>query len=117
MSPESLHLLRFDPPYAPHALRQAPGVGVEELLELLALLDRERRLELVHRALERGIRHRGARRLAQLRQDRLRRALRREDAGPDVELGLGITQLLEGRHIRQGRHALAAAPRQRTELA
>src|SRR5947207_15703893 len=101
MSPESLHLLRFDPPYAPHALRQTPGVGVEELLELLALLERDRRLELLHRALERGIRHRDARRLAQLREDRLRRALRREDTGPDVELRLGIAELLEGRHIGQ----------------
>src|SRR5687767_5481818 len=44
--------LRLDAPDLAHALREAPRVGLEELLELLTLLEGDGRLDLVHGRLE-----------------------------------------------------------------
>src|SRR5688572_3872922 len=110
-------LLLLDPPHLANAVGQPLRVRVEEALELVALLEGDRRLELVHRALELGLRDRGSRSFAQLRQHRLRRPLRREDTGPDVELDLGVAELLEGRHVRQCRDPLVAPAGQRAQLA
>src|SRR3989338_2895789 len=113
----SILLLDLDLAHLPHALGQAPGVGVEEPLELLPLLERDRRLELVHRAFELGVLDGLAERLTELRQRGLGGTLRGEDAGPDVELGVRIAELLEGRHVRQRGDPRVAPAGQRTELA
>src|SRR6266545_837890 len=100
-----------------HAVRETPRVRLEEFLELLALLERDRRLELVHGRLEVGVGHSGTGRVAKLREHRLRRALGREEARPNVELGLGVAQLLEGGEVGERGHALVPPARERAELA
>src|SRR5262249_7731337 len=109
--------LRLDLPDFPDAFGQPAGVGLEELRELVPLLEHDRGLELVHRAFEVAVVDGGPERVAQLGQHGLGRAARREDAGPDVELGVGIAELLERGHLGQRGDALVAPSCERAELA
>src|SRR5919106_1050328 len=74
--PGRVLLLFFDLPDAAHALGEPPGVGVEELLELVALLEGDGRLLLRHHVLEIGLVHRLPDGVTQLREHRRRRGLR-----------------------------------------
>src|SRR5262245_39290171 len=94
-------LFFFDLPHLADAFGEAVRVGGEEARELVALLERDGGLQLVHRGLELGIGHRRAQPVPELGQHGLRRALGREDARPDVELRLRIPEFLERGHVRQ----------------
>src|SRR3990170_6426255 len=113
----SILLLDLDLAHLPHALGQTPGVGLEEALELRPLLERDGRLQLVHRALEGWILDGLAERPAEPGERGLGCAPRGEDAGPDVELRVRVAELLEGRYVRQRGHARVAPAGERTELA
>src|SRR5437867_1465877 len=89
-------LLLLDAPDLADSLGEAVGVGVEELLELRALLEGDGRLELVHGRLELRIGHGQARGFPELGKYGLRGTLGSEEPRPDVELRLGVSQLLEG---------------------
>src|SRR4029434_6002306 len=99
-------LLLLDAPDLANSLGEAVGVGVEELLEVRALLERDGRLELVHGGLELRIGHGHAGGLPEPGEDGLGRALGSEEPRPDVELGLGISELLEGGNLGQRGYAL-----------
>ena len=107
----------LDAPDLADSLGEAVRVGVEELLEVRALLEGDGRLELVHGRPELRLGHGQAGGLPELGEHGLRRTLGREEPRPDVELGLGVSQLLEGGDLGQRGDPLVPPAGERAELA
>src|SRR4029450_4321880 len=109
--------LLLDAPDRADSLGEAVGVGVEELLELRTLLEGDGRLELVHGRLELWIGHGQARGFPELGEHGLRRTLGSEEPRPDVELRLGVSQLLERGNLGQRGYPLVPPAGEGAKLA
>src|SRR6202035_2973466 len=115
----------------PATLLRRNVVGADHLAPQLDLAaqQRGRRLgaflgggELVHAALGEGLLHlgvgeRGAQRGVELVDDRARRAGRRQQHVPEIDIELGVAEFAERRQVRQAGKALAADDGEGLELA